>query len=139
MAEGGGAQRETAPVLPRWRVVWIALGLLILAGVLYLALLPLRKVLPGVEFSDKIAHFILFAGLMVWFAAQVQPRHYIWVLLALLGYGVGMEVMQSFRPHRSAELADLLADAGGLLLGWWLSRMGLARWPHWVEGLFARP
>jgi len=125
--------------LPRWRTFWIVLGILILGVVLVLALMPMRKVMPAVEFSDKIAHFVLFAGLMVWFAAQVRPKFYVWVLVALLGYGVGMETLQSFRPHRSAELADLVADAAGLLAGWGLCRAGLVRWPLWIEGLFRRP
>ena len=126
------------PTLPRWRPFWVSVGIVLLIVVMYLALLPLRKIVPGLQFSDKIAHFLVFAGLMVWFAAQVRPERYIWVLLALLSYGAGMEVLQALRPHRAAEFADLIADAGGLAAGWWLCRLGLDRWPHWIEGWFER-
>jgi len=126
------------PTLPRWRPFWLSVGIVLLIAVMYLALLPLRKIAPGLQFSDKIAHFLVFAGLMVWFAAQVRPERYIWVLLALLSYGAGMEVLQALRPYRAAEFADLIADAGGLAAGWWLCRLGLDRWPHWIEGRFER-
>ncbi|NND55331.1 MAG: VanZ family protein [Gammaproteobacteria bacterium] len=126
------------PVLPRWRVFWMVVGVINLAIIMYLALVPLKQVLPPIDWSDKALHFVVFAGLMVWFAALVKPAAYGWVLVALLVYGGAMEVMQSIMPFRQAEFADFVADFAGLLVGWGVCRLGLARWPHWVEGLFRR-
>ena len=41
-----------------------------------------------------------------------------WILAALIGYGVAIEGLQSLTADRSAEWADLLADAIGLAAAW---------------------
>ncbi|MEI6762218.1 MAG: VanZ family protein [Betaproteobacteria bacterium] len=40
-----------------------------------------------------------------------------------LAYGSMIEVLQSFKPDRMAEWADLLADALGLAVGWGVMRL----------------
>ena len=38
-------------------------------------------------------------------------------MLALLAYGIGIEVAQSFLPPREADAMDVLADGVGIALG----------------------
>ena len=92
---------------------------------------------PGVGRSmwlnDKWAHFLTFFILMSWFAGVFRARAAPWVALGLLGFGVLIEIFQSRLPHRSAELADVMFDAGGILLAWGLAAAGLGRWTMFLE------
>lgn len=118
--------------LPRHRGWWLLTGYLILLLLLAMALVPGRS-LPAVEVSDKLLHGLAFAFLMVWFSA-LYPLARAWrVALALLGYGVVMELLQGLSGERSAELGDLVADVVGIAAGWLLAWSGLHRWCHWLE------
>ena len=78
---------------------------------------------------DKLNHLVAFVVLAVcavfgWRDARAAQRA---VLLALLAYGGAIELLQRHVPGRSAEWADLLADAigigaGALLAAAWLRR-----------------
>jgi VanZ family protein len=105
----------------RWRAF---LFVLMIAGVLF-AIRPLTSRLnPETLFlhSDKIAHVLYFA--MLWLLARRGGYAAGWPLaLALLGYGVSIEVAQQLAPtKRSASLSDIAADTLGIALGWWLAR-----------------
>jgi VanZ family protein len=74
--------------------------------------------IPVVEdVSDKFNHILAFSvlGLLAdfsWPATGFRAPK----VLALLGYGLAIEVVQLFLPHRDFSLWDLGADALGLLL-----------------------
>ncbi len=74
------------------------------------------------EHSDKVLHMVTFAVLTV-LALLSWPGRLRLVAGALLGYGVLIEVLQSFTPTRSPSLGDVVADAAGIALG-----LALARW-----------
>jgi VanZ family protein len=48
--------------------------------------------------------------------------------LGLLGYGIGLEVVQGFLPARQCAVGDILADGAGIGLG-----LGLASLIRWTE------
>jgi VanZ family protein len=105
----------------RWRTL---LFVVMVAGVLF-AIRPLTSRLnPETLFhhSDKIAHVLYFAFL--WLLARRAGFASGWPLaLALLGYGVSIEVAQHLAPtKRSASLIDIAADTVGITVGWWLAR-----------------
>jgi len=58
-------------------------------------------------------------------AQQVWMR----VALPLLGYGLFIEAVQAWLPSRDGDILDLLADAGGIVLGLILVRWLRRRWP----------
>lgn len=120
---------------PRLRGLWLLLGLLLLGAVLFLALMPGSDA-PDVGLSDKLLHLLTFAVLMVWFAGLVPERRHWQLALVLLAYGIMIELLQAQTPDRHAEVADVVADGAGILLGWIAARLGLARWPHWLERLW---
>ena len=124
---------EAGPAgLPRHRRWWLLAGYLLLLLVLVLALVP-GPSLPEVEVSDKLLHGLTFALLMLWFSA-LYPLAQAWrVAVALLCYGVLMELLQGLSGQRSAELGDLLADTAGIAGGWLLAWAGLHRWCRWLE------
>lgn len=81
--------------------------------------------MPHFQFSDKVAHFIVYTGLGFLFVRAFYPNVYQWswfqvILVASLGclvYGASDEFHQSFVPHRSMDIFDLLADVLGGFLG----------------------
>jgi len=106
--------------------------------IMFLAVRPLPAFVPGELYSDKAAHVLAFAFLMLWFGS-LFPRRWHWRLFAiLLIYGVIMELLQTQVPNRYAEGADLLADFIGVLTGWLLAGTAIRRWPLWIERLCNR-
>lgn len=78
------------------------------------ALTPMPQ-LPGPEGSDKSLHFLAFAVLVLPLTLA-GPRHLFWAAPAALAYGALIEVVQPY-VGRSRELADLMADGLGILVG----------------------
>jgi VanZ family protein len=102
------------------RLIWV--GVLV-AGIAW-AVRPLEpgqgpeNWAPG---ADKVHHFWVFT-LLFWAGHRWAAWRPAWALaLALLVYGVVMELAQGLTPSRSASLADLLADAFGIAIGWWIT------------------
>jgi VanZ family protein len=82
---------------------------------------------PGPEIStgaDKLDHVAAFFALA--FAAALGWGRLGATFFGLLAYGVLIELLQSRIPGRSAEAADVLADAIGIALG--LSAYALVAW-----------
>jgi len=112
---------------PDKRPLWRALLLALLAAITWLAVSPAPP--PGMDTGwDKANHLLAFGSLAfasVW-AQWPQPRRWGWLMLALLAYGVGIEVAQSFLPPRQADWHDVVADAlgiaAGLLVAWPIAR-----------------
>lgn len=88
--------------------------LLLLVVISWLAL----RTGPGPEIStgtDKLDHMAAFAALAA--TAVLGWRRPLAAALALVGYGVLIELLQSQIPGRTAEVADVLADAIGIGVG----------------------
>jgi VanZ family protein len=86
----------------------------------------------GVPMPFRVSDVILHAGAFTYLTAALWLAYYrsdrgvrpaVWMLL----YGVGIELVQSFEPTRTAEFKDLLVDAVGILLGLGLYRFVLIR------------
>jgi VanZ family protein len=73
--------------------------------------------------SDKSGHALAYAGLGVFvvraFAGglprRVTPGVALAALALTIGYGASDEIHQAFVPGRTADVADLYADAGGAI------------------------
>jgi VanZ family protein len=103
---------------PERRIVWRALLAVLLVVITWLALIPAppKAITTG---WDKSNHALAFASLAfssVW-AVWQRPRQWGWLALALVGYGIGIEVAQSFLPPREADWHDVVADSVGIALG----------------------
>lgn len=99
----------------RLRLVWrTALGCCLVVIAL-LAWLP-GHALPAQNWSDKLNHLLAFSalGLLSWHAFPGRRGA---AFLALVGFGVLIELVQWQLPTRNAEWADLAADGLGLLIG----------------------
>ena len=114
----------------RWLTRAARLGFwLILAAITILSLLPLQfAVTSGV--SDKIEHFVAYASLAA--AGRIGHRGTLspWLLgLAVIAYGIGIEVAQSFVPGRMMSGWDVVANTAGALIGLALAWLLLSRLP----------
>jgi VanZ family protein len=105
--------------------------LLLLAGVIAVSWLALTPRPPSLADTgwDKVNHVLAFTALaaVAWFGFPASRAP---AMATLLGYGGLIEVAQSFTPTRSAEWADLLADAAGIACGSLLAAAAAAagRW-----------
>jgi len=117
-------------VSPERRVLWRALLALLLAVITWLALSPAPPKTVDLGW-DKANHSLAFASLAfsaVW-ALWQRPRQWPLLFIALLAYGVGIEIAQSFLPPRQADWHDVVADGVGIALGL------LAAWAvTWLAG-----
>jgi VanZ family protein len=97
-----------------WR--WALLLLAACVGALALSPSPPPQVDLG---WDKLNHVVAFAAMAVCAVLGWRGSRAAWlaVLLALLVYGGAIELLQLQVPNRSAEWADLGADAIGIGIG----------------------
>ena len=65
--------------------------------------------------SDKLLHLLAFCTLAVLLDLSFPKISFgFFKIFALIGYGIVIEVVQSFIPYRSAELADVFTDIVGI-------------------------
>ena len=114
----------------RYHRAWFALGVLWIAIVIILSLMPNPPDPLSFEQSDKLSHFLAYGWLMLWFCQLYTEtaRRWGWAL-AFVALGVGLEFLQSLTPDRVYEALDMAANSGGVLLG------GLLATTPLVQGL----
>jgi VanZ family protein len=98
--------------------LWQIVGALLIGFVVYLSLTPFSIELP-VEQGDKYGHILAYATLMFWFAQMYpgQRARMAWAG-AFVAMGIGLEFLQGLTDYRTFEIADMLADAFGVSIGW---------------------
>ena len=119
----------------------------------YLALVPEPPDNPVFRLSDVILHGAAFTYLTFAFVLMAMPRPSqdaaavsrgfdrgvaIRAFLAMLGYGLFLELVQSFVPERSAELKDLGVDVLGIGVGLLLAALLARPVVSLIEGLIDR-
>ena len=100
------------------RRVWRAIGVGLVVLVIWLSLTPQPIEIP-VEHGGKLGHVAAYATLMFWFA-QLDTRYRMRLAYAI-GFvllGVALEFAQRLTDYRTFALADMGADAVGVLCGW---------------------
>ena len=123
---------ERAPLVDRLAVLIWRLGFYIpLVVCTYLALVPEPPDNPVFRLSDVILHGAAFSYLTFAFVLMDRGPGFNLALairasLAMLAYGLFLELAQSLVPERSAELKDLGVDLLGIAAGLLLAAM-LAR------------
>lgn len=120
----------------RFAPAWLAMGMVLVSGSLYLALIPVAGLFPP-SVSDKALHALGFFGLMTWFTGLVEFRVAPRLAICLAAYGLLIELLQGLTRTRQADYQDLLADVVGILLGWLACAGGLRHWCTWLESWLA--
>lgn len=95
------------------RVLRIALAIAVLA-ILHLA--TTQRSYPVVEdLNDKVSHVLAFAALALLADFSFPARRFgAGKVVALLAFGLLIEVVQYFLPYRQSSVFDWLADAVGI-------------------------
>jgi VanZ family protein len=103
------------------RRFWLSLGWMLVLGVIYLSLTPAPIQVPVAE-GDKLGHLLAYGTLMVWFS-NLYNKGIRRVVLALcfVAMGIALEFVQGWTGFRTFEVADMAANASGVLIGWALA------------------
>lgn len=102
-------------LLHRLKRSWGVATLVLLGAVTVSSLWPAgAPALPGSQLNDKALHALAYAALGLP-AALARPRRWRWAPVALIGWSAAIEIAQP-SVGRTASLADLAANAGGLAL-----------------------
>jgi VanZ family protein len=116
-----------SPQLHRaWRVLWLCLAIVVCS----FAFAPGERA-PTLGLGDKVNHMAAFAALG-FLAALALPAGWRETAIASavgLALGIFIEVVQSFLPTRTAEVADVVGDAVGLAVGMALLWLLRKLWP----------
>ena len=122
----------------RYPRAWFCLGLLMAACITVVSLVPAEK-LPSVGVSDKLEHALAYLLLGFWFASVIARWDYVYLVLALLALGGGIEIAQGLMGvGRQADWRDLLADGIGILAGVGLAATPLGHWANFIEDRLVR-
>ncbi|MDD5329372.1 MAG: VanZ family protein [Sulfuricella sp.] len=87
-------------------------------AIVYFSLTPTPPEIDVTE-GDKLGHLAAYGLAMLWFAqlyTERWPRR--WLALGLVALGVALEYAQDATGYRTFDVADMLADAAGVALGW---------------------
>jgi len=102
----------------RRRGLWLTGGWLMVAAIIWLSLTPLPPSVE-IEYGDKFGHLFAYGALMFWFCQLYAARGA--RLACAIGFaamGVALEFIQGALGYRSFEVADMFANALGVLIGW---------------------
>ncbi|MHB8166086.1 MAG: VanZ family protein, partial [Sulfuricella sp.] len=99
-----------------WRAAgWLGVGLII-----YLSLTPTPPQI-GIENGDKLGHLAAYGLVTLWFAhLYAGRRQRIRLAVGMVALGIALEYAQRATGYRSFEVADMVADALGVAIGWLL-------------------
>jgi len=121
----------------RYPRAWFCAGLLMAGIITFYCLLPSDKV-PQLGIWDKAEHAVAFGLLAFWFASVVARWDYIFMLLALVALGGGIEIAQGLmKMGREADIHDFFSDCVGIGIGLAVALTPLGHWPSWLERLLS--
>jgi len=102
-------------------------GWFMVCMLIYQSLNPSPPELPEFPLADKMAHFLIYAGIMLWFGFIYKPGgRYLILGLMLILLGVILEILQGASGYRSMEVSDASFGSLGVFAGWLLARTRLA-------------
>jgi hypothetical protein len=114
-------------------VAWFGVGLII-----FLSLTPSPPDIDLGKFSDKYEHIAAYAVLMLWFCQiYLSTAQRGWIALLLITLGVTLEFLQRATGFRAFEVADMVAGASGVGLGWLLAPPRLPNWLTLAQSLLS--
>ena len=130
-----GAENMTAESALARRRLWLSLGWTLVVSIICLSLIPVPVRIPVAE-GDKLGHLIAYGALMLWFSNVYEnsiPR--LILAVGLLALGIALEFIQRWTGFRTFEIADMVANASGVFLGWTLAPPRIANFLQRLETL----
>ncbi|MDX1557703.1 MAG: VanZ family protein [Marinobacter sp.] len=102
--------------LLQYRPLWRAAFIVSVLAIGFLATTDNPYPVPSSS-NDKINHVIAFLELTILTRLAWPELRAVWFVPALLGFGLGIELIQANLPYREFSLADLAADGAGIAIG----------------------
>jgi VanZ family protein len=111
----------------RYAKLWLTLGWLLVALVIFLSLWPKPPQPLEFEQSDKLSHIVAYMTLMLWFA-NIYPQRssQLQMSIGFFVMGVCLELLQGMTEYRTFSYIDMLANGIGILLALYLAKTRLA-------------
>lgn len=122
-----------------YQKLWLSIGWLLIALIVYLSLTP--HPFDPVHFhnSDKVEHLLAYGTLMAWFSQIYRhASQQIKIAMALITLGVTMEFLQGMTHYRTFDYADMLANSVGVLTGWVVARTSLGQTLAYLDQRMSR-
>lgn len=116
-----------------WTLFFV-LGILFVLLIIFLTLWPHPPKELSLQFSDKIAHFLAYNFLMLWFCNLFYKKHERIVLLSyFIAQGILLEFMQEYGGFRQFELGDMIANGLGVIIAYLFALTPLQFTLHFIE------
>jgi len=107
----------------RYRKLWLSVGYMLILAIIFLSLASSPvDIDTSLPYEDKLFHFIAYFSVTMWFMQIYHIRHHVirWALFFLC-LGMLLEYLQGFDADRYSEMADMVANALGVMVGVGLS------------------
>ena len=121
-----------------YRKLWLYLGYMMVAIVIYMSLHPNPPDTRAVFMGDKLLHVLTYIFFMIWFCQLYDSASYKYIGLYLFSLGVMIEIAQWGVGYRFFELADLVANFSGILIGWILAKIWFANLFKSIEDIILK-
>ena len=118
--------------------IWRIAGWMGVAAIIALSLMPLQLDM-AVDNGDKFGHLASYGLVTLWLAQfYSELRQRIWLVVGMVALGIALEYGQRATGYRSFEVADMVADALGVAIGWLLAPPRLPNLLSWAEKRITR-
>ncbi|MDH5547210.1 MAG: VanZ family protein [Gammaproteobacteria bacterium] len=128
---------ETIPQL-KLLLFWRLIGWGMVITVIAISLDPSPPDLSNIQFGDKLVHFSAYFGMMYWLAQCYLKRHRRWLFLMIVALGIAIEFVQGLSGYRTFEVADMIANTSGAVVGWFLAGTVLGKSLIYLEKYFSK-
>lgn len=116
------------------RALWLVIGCVLIAAVIWLSLTPEPISIPVIKVSDKLEHAFAYAVLMGWFGQLYQrPMMRLGYAFSFALMGAVLEFAQGMSGERVFQVSDMVANTVGILVAWIALRNGADRVLLWFE------
>lgn len=96
---------------------WIKTSLiLVILGITFLSLKPPTGGIE-IKINDKFGHLLAYCVLVVNAGLLVSKSKWLFVAISTFAFSALLEYLQGFVPGRSVDWRDLVANAGGVIIG----------------------
>lgn len=117
------------------RRLWLTLGAALVVSVIWLSLTPAPIQIPVAE-GDKLGHLLAYGSLMLWFSNLYENSiARVIIAVSLVAMGIALEFIQGWTGYRTFDIADMIANASGVLAGWTLASPRIPNFLRRIEML----
>jgi VanZ family protein len=105
-------------------LLWLLAMAVVITGELLPGSSPVMRWIGSNHINDKLLHFVAYTGLAVIPVFGFRVRAGLAAAASMILLGVALEFLQRLVPGRSFEVADMVANALGVLTGVTLGVIG---------------